>query len=312
MQETKITGKHRAEYFFFSVFIQLIRFSPLWMRPFNRMLLRLIDGIIGKRHRTIVTKNLQTAFPEYEENQRKALRRKIYRHYAMVFIDNIYMFVRKHPERLLKNVEIRRPEILAAALAKQRGVIVFSAHFGNWELVPCLLSRHLGAPIVSIARKMDNPLVERVILRFRERMGSIILYKKNSLRGILKNLEQNRVVYLLTDQNAIEREAAPVRFFGQEVQAIPSAAQLYLRKEQPVVPLFLHYEGNKVVLEFLEEISWVRNPARDSDAAKENLRMLTQHMTTIMETQIRKHPEQWFWFHNRFKKNQPRPARSET
>jgi KDO2-lipid IV(A) lauroyltransferase len=147
---------------------------------------------------------------------------------------------------------------------------------------------------------MDNPLVERKVKRFREYMGSTIIHKKSAIRTMLKRLEQNQVVYLLIDQNTIRREGVFVDFFGQPASAVPSVSQLHLKKNKPVVPLFLHYEEEKIVLDFLEEIHF-----KGSGELEKDIQQLTQQCTAVIEENIRKHPEQWFWFHNRWKTKPP-------
>ncbi|MCP5107824.1 MAG: lysophospholipid acyltransferase family protein [bacterium] len=304
MREKKITFKHRVEYTAFSAFILMVRLSPLFLARFNKKVLRFIGRRISKRHHGVVDKNLGIAFPENSPDENAKLKDAVYSHFASVFVEIIYMFVKTKPGKILKKIEVKNIEHLENALEKGKGVILFSAHFGNWELVPFILSRRFNTNIISIAREMDNPLVEKVVKRFREHMGSTVIYKKNSIRTILKLLEENRMVYLLIDQNTIEKEAVFVDFFGRRVSAVPSVSMLHLKKDKPVIPLFLHYEEEKIVLELLEEIHF--HPGSDP---KSDIKQLTQHCTTLIEENIRKYPEQWLWFHNRWK---TRPTVPET
>jgi len=186
-------------------------------------------------------------------------------------------------------------ENLVQALAKKRGVIVFSAHFGNWEWIPLILRERLGRDIHSIARPMDNSLIENKVREFRESMGSRIIYKQGSLRTILQRLGGNEVVYLLIDQNTVAREGVFVDFFANKATAITTVSQLYLKKNVPVVPVFLHYEGEEIILDVLPEVDY---PA---DSGPATLVGLTQQLTWLIEAQVRKFPEQWFWFHDRWR-----------
>lgn len=296
MQQKKITFKHRVEYIFFLAFIYVVKASPLFMAQVNKKILAFLGRQISKRYRGVVEKNLQIAFPHHSGAENSQLEDAVYKHFASIFVEIVYMFVKKNPGRILKKIEVRNLGALEKALEKKKGVILFSGHFGNWELVPFILSRQLHTTIISIAREMNNPLVEKLVKRFRERMGSTVIYKKNSLRTILKMLEQNRVVYLLIDQNTIGREAVFVDFFGRQVGAVPSVSQLYLKKNIPVIPLFLHYESDKIVLELLEEIDFKGAGNPESD-----IKQLTQECAGIIEENVKKYPEQWFWFHNRWK-----------
>jgi len=296
MPKKKITFKYRLEYIAFAAFILLVKVSPLFMVKFNKRILALLGRRLSKKHFGVVGRNLEIAFPAQTGEERAKLKDSIYRHFSSVFVDIVYMFVKKNPEKLLKPFEVNNIEVLEKALEKKNGVIMFSAHFGNWELIPFILSRHLNQRIGCIARAMDNPLVEAVVKRFREHMGSTVIYKKNSIRTMLKMLEDNRVVVLLIDQNTIDKEAVFVEFFGRTVAAVPSISLLHLKKEKPVIPLFLHYEEDRIVLDLLEEIQFTRSGDHTRD-----LKALTQLCTSIIEENIRKYPEQWFWFHNRWK-----------
>jgi Kdo2-lipid IVA lauroyltransferase/acyltransferase len=306
MQKRKISFRHRVEYLFFIAFVYGIKISPLFLINFSKRALRYLFGKLSKRHPGIVAKNLKIAYPGQSEEERTTLTERIYRHFSTVFVDIIYLFVKKKPEKILKPIEIIHLDYLEKALEKKRGVILFSGHFGNWELVPYILSRKLNVTLNSIARKMDNSLVEKKVLAFREFMGSVVIDKKNALRTMLKRLEDNGIVYLLIDQNTIEREAVFVQYFGETVSAVPSVSLLHMKRDIPVIPLFLHYEEDKIVMEFQPELD-ATDVCKQIDKSKEGgnksecIRQLTQWSTTIIEEKVKQHPEQWLWFHNRWK-----------
>lgn len=303
MQKKKTTIKHRFEYLIFIAFIFVVKVSPLFLVRFCKKVLFFLGRHISKRHFRIVQKNLRIAFPQNTEAEKSKLTDAIYRHFSSVFTEIIYMFVKKKPEKILKKIEVNNIEILKKTLGKNKGAIVFSAHLGNWELIPFILSRKLNIKIVSIAREIDNPLVGKVVKQFREQMGSTIIYKKNSIRTILEMLEQNRIVYMLIDQNTIEREAVFVDFFHKKVSAVPSVSKLHLKKDKPVIPLFLHYEKDKIVLDLMEEIYFT-----PTDNLKNDIKQLTQECTKLIEKNVKRYPEQWFWFHDRWK-TRPRMER---
>ena len=306
MRETKITLTHRIEYILFLAFINLVKASPLFLATYNKKMLAFFGRQMSKRYREVVEKNLQIAFPYHTKIEQSQLEDAVYKHFASIFVEIVYMFVKRNPENILKEIEVNNLQVLEKALEKKKGVILFSGHFGNWELVPFILSRQLNTTLISIVREMNNPLVEKLVKRFRERMGSTVIYKKNSLRTILKMLDQNRMIYLLIDQNTVGREAVFIDFFGREVGAVPSVSQLYLKKNVPVIPLFLHYEQDKIVLDLLEEINF-----KGSNNLENDILQLTQECACIIEENIKKYPEQWFWFHNRWKTRPPNETKGE-
>jgi len=306
MSKRKIKFKHRVEYILFTVIVLLIKISPLFLIKLNQRLVRYLLIKLSKRHSGIVARNLKIAFPHYNEEEISALTRAISHHFSSVFIEIITIFVKKQPEKILKKVEIIHPEVLEQALDKKKGVILFSAHLGNWELIPLIMSRQFNHKVNSVAREMNNPLVEKKVKQFRKYMGSELIDKRNAIRTILKRLEKNGIVYLLIDHNTIAREGVFVDFFGKSASTVTSVSQLHLKRAIPIIPIFIHYEEKKIVLEMLEEIDAAGTSTGNQ---QEDIVRLTQRCTSIIEEKIRQYPEQWFWFHNRWK---TRPQQKKT
>jgi len=298
MSKRKVKFKHRLEYILFAVIVMLIKISPLFLIKLNQRLIRYLLIKLSKRHSGIVARNLKIAFPHSTAGEISTLTRAIAHHFSSVFIEIITIFVKKQPEKILGKVEILHPEVLEQALDKKKGVILFSGHLGNWELIPLVLSKRFNQKVNSVAREMNNPLVEKKVKQFREYMGSELIDKRNAIRTILKRLEQNRIVYLLIDHNTIAREGVFVDFFGKPASTVTSVSQLHLKRAIPIIPIFTHYEEEKIILELLEEIdaSGTSTGNQEEDTVR-----LTQKCTSIIEEKIRQYPEQWFWFHNRWK-----------
>jgi KDO2-lipid IV(A) lauroyltransferase len=296
MPKPKGSCKLRLEHALFAGALSLARVSPPWALALERRALVALLKRGSRRHARRVAANLALSFPGAAPAWRRDLQGRIYDHFGAVFLELARACGRGGARAVLERARISGMENLERALARGRGAIVFSAHFGNWEWLPLLLSDRLGRPIHSVARPMDNPLIEAKVRAFREALGSRIIYKRGSLRTILKRLAENEVVYLLIDQNAVAREAVFVDFFGRPAATVATAAQLYLKKGVPLVPAFLHYEPDAVVLEVLPEVGF---SARGNDPAA--VTRLTQELTRLIEAQVRRFPEQWLWFHDRWR-----------
>ena len=242
-KEKRIKPRHKIEYFAFVFFIMIVKISPLFLLKINRRVVCFLFKKTNKRYSRIVRENLKIAFPEASEEEISMLKDNIYRHFSTIFLEMIYIFAKKKPRKVLRKIEVNNIKNLEKALRKKEGVIVFTAHFGNWELVPYVLNRELNSRIFGIAREMDNPLVEKLVKNFREFMGLEIIYKDNSIRTILKALKNNEIVYFLIDQNAIAREGVPIDFFGKEVSAVTSVSRLHVKKGIPLVQTTVHSEG---------------------------------------------------------------------
>jgi KDO2-lipid IV(A) lauroyltransferase len=306
MPQKKVSFKHHLEYAFFAALISIIKYSPAWciLAEIKILIFLLKKG--SRKHSRLIAHNLANAFPMATPSSLEELKKNIYKHFGNVFVEIARTFARRNPQAILARTRILHPEVLERALQKNRGLIIFSAHFGNWEWIPLILHTHLNKDIQSIARPMDNALIEKKVREFREAMGSKIIYKHGSLRTILNRLASNEIVYLLIDQNTVPREGIFIDFFAQKASAITTVSQLYLKKNIPVVPVFLHYERQEIILDCLPEINYSRYNNWNGD-----LLALTQQMAGLIETQIRKFPEQWFWFHDRWK-TKPQGATHES
>ena len=306
MPQKKVSFKHYLEYALFAALIIISKYSPAWIMPVEIKILIFFLKKSSCKHSRLISHNLASAFPMATPSFLKELKINIYNHFGNVFVEIARTFARRNPQTILDRTRILHPEVLERALQKKRGLIIFSAHFGNWEWIPLILHTHFNKDIHSIARPMDNALIEKKVREFREAMGSKIIYKHGSLRTILTRLASNEIVYLLIDQNTVPREGVFIDFFAQKASAITTVAQLYLKKNIPVAPVFLHYEGQEIILDCLPEINYSRR-----DNGNDDLLALTQQMTGLIETQIRKFPEQWFWFHDRWK-TKPQGATHES
>lgn len=295
-EDINVKPRHRLEYAVFSAFTLLLRLSPFLKSRARGRCLAFLFRKLNNRYDRLVKYNLRLAFKQAADKDIDALQRRVYRHFARIFLELMSVFVKRKPGKILPAIEVKNIERIDAARQKNKGVIIFSAHFGNWELIPYILNRRLNIEIASIAREMDNPLIEKKVQDFREFMGSRVINKKNSIRTILKTLADNQVALFLIDQHTIAREAVFVDFFGEKVSAVPSVAGLHIKWQIPLVPLFIHYEQDKVVLEIHPEILF-----QGSGDQKADIRQLTQQCTTLIENEIKRYPDQWFWFHNRFK-----------
>lgn len=296
MREKGASFKHRLEYGLFILYTTGIRLLPIRIMPLHRWWLNVLFKGLSPRHGKIVSENLKTAFPEKSGEEIESLKNQIYRHFSLVFTQIIFLYVKKKPEKILPPIQIQNQQILEDILKRGQGVILFSGHFGNWELVPFIIRRELHRKTHNIARRMDNPLIEKKVTAFRQFMGSRIIHKKGSIKTILKELSNNQIIGMIIDQNTLPGEGVFVDFFSRKVCAIPSVSQLHLKKRVPVVPVFIHYEPGKIVLEIQDAIDFTPTGRFEQDVVA-----LTQTCNRIIEEKIREFPEQWFWFHQRWK-----------
>jgi KDO2-lipid IV(A) lauroyltransferase len=204
-------------------------------------------------------------------------------------------------EEILGNVRIRGKENLIDAIKSPQGAIIISAHLGNWEMGVLCVSCYLNKPLVAPARKIYPRIVDRWMRALRTRFGTILLDKKRALPMMARMLRQGNVLGLLIDQGTKFSQGVEVTFFGKSVTATPAAALLARRYDSPVLPVFcVREQDNSLTLTVKPPLCLQKT--KDSRA---DLKANTQIMTDAIEKAVRAYPEQWFWFHKRWKRHYP-------
>jgi KDO2-lipid IV(A) lauroyltransferase len=249
--------------------------------------------------RRIALDNLGLALGEVVPAPRRAaLARRCFRHLGITAAECCRLFFGP-AERLLGRVHVRGLEHAEAALAEGRGAFCLTAHYGNWELLAAAhrLSR-FGLTVV--VRPLDNPFLDAVVARARERSGLRVVPKRDAVRGVRAALARGDCVGILLDQDA-GRDGAFVPFLGRPASTSRSLAVLALKTRAPVIPAFIRrLPGGDHELVLEQPIPLAVTGDLDHDILEN-----TARFAAAIERHVRAHPEQWFWVHRRWKS---RPA----
>jgi Kdo2-lipid IVA lauroyltransferase/acyltransferase len=225
--------------------------------------------------------------------------RRSFQHGGMNLIEACRYYLRP-TDVMLSRVRLEGDEHLRTAVAQGRGVLILTAHYGNWEL---LAAAHglSGLPLSIVIRPLDHPLLDELAARFRRRSGAELIIKRQAVREVLQALRRQRMVGILLDQNATREEGVFVPFFGVLASTSKGLAVLALRTGAPVVPVVLRRDpdGRHCV-----DVGAPIPPPPDRDVAT-----YTARFNQVLEATIRRAPEQWLWMHARWR-TRPREAAS--
>jgi KDO2-lipid IV(A) lauroyltransferase len=193
---------------------------------------------LDSKHRRLALANLEKALgAETGPAERRRLALESFRHFGRVTAD-ILKWGHLKSARRNELLKVEGEEYIRQAFREGKGVLVFSAHFGNWEAASQAISR-LG-PLNVVARPLDNPLLEAKLTEFRNRLGAKVISKFQASRPILQALRRNEMVAILIDQRVQPKEAVFVDFFGSTAATTPGLASFYLRTRSPLIPVFCH------------------------------------------------------------------------
>lgn len=262
-------------------------------------------GALDRRHLRIAADNLRLSFPEWDEARVLATARGVYAHFGRVLLDILWMEGRP-PRDLLAVADVEGLEHLRAAIASGRGVVCPTAHFGNWEFQGVASSLLVG-PSSVVARPLDNPHLDRRLVRFRTSTGNTVIYKQRALAQVMKAIRQGGTVAIVVDQNVQEKDGIFVLFFGRPACTTTVAAALALKTGCTILPVCCPMgPDGRYRLIYGPPVEWTGGGRRDEDVDR-----LTQHLTSVIEGWVRESPEQWLWLHRRWK-TQPKALTAST
>jgi KDO2-lipid IV(A) lauroyltransferase len=186
-------------------------------------------------------------------------------------------------------------ENFTAAHAKGKGVLVATAHLGNWEL-SAFSHALMTAPMHIVVRPLDNPRLNAWVERRRALSGNHIIQKSEAARKILRALAEGDAVGILIDQNTTPVEGVFIDFFDRKACAGTAFAKFAHHTGAAVVPGYALWSDTeqRYILRFAPEIEMTGDVQPD-----------TQRVHTSLERVIREHPDQWLWIHRRWKTRPP-------
>lgn len=277
--------------------IRFMRGLSAWLRRkpvmeayrFGEWIGRMIPKFQPARMRKAL-ENLELAFPEMPESERADLARKTFEHFGRAAVDFLVS-----PDRTIEDIEatteIASLDRLDAAMAKGKGVIMVSGHLGNWERYSAWLSMK-GYPVTVIARDANQGDVNQMVNEIRSRSGTKVLARGNAARATLSALKGNGLVAILADQNASE---VFVPFFGHLAGSALGPGVLAARTGATVLPGYCVYIGDgrwKFV---------VGDPIEEEPGFETKGEGMMRAIHAWLEGEIREYPEQWLWFHDRWR-----------
>jgi len=275
--------------------IMLDRMFPLFIKRFIAVRASRVAYYLLPKHKLIALHNLTRSFPEKSLTENLQIIKDTYASFALTFIEFLQILYLNR-NNLHRWVSVKGLEHYEKACREGKGVLLFTAHFGNWEMGNAALAI-LSKPPIFMARTLDSPFLEEITTSVRSRLGIGNIHKKNVMSSILSQLRKGEVLKLLIDQNAAAREGVFVNFFGRPACATTGIALMAIHTGAAVLPVFTtRMPDGRYLTEIGPRVDTVNTGNRDQDVLQN-----TQNYNTIIENHVRKYPGQWLWLHQRWK-----------
>ncbi len=230
------------------------------------------------------------------EKELRRLNRRVVLHFAQMLFEVPHIF-KLNVKNLHRYVHFENEEVLTEALAKGKGCFILTGHFGNWELMSAAVTLRFQTSGIAVARPADFAPVEGLLMRLRTRFGTEIIPKKKAMKKLLRGTRTNKAMGILLDQNVDWYEGVFVQFMGQRACTNKGLALIAMKTGSPVVPVFsVRQPDGRYRIVFENEVDLVRSESKLADT-EEN----TAEFNRIINKYIYWYPDQWFWFHKRWK-----------
>ncbi len=254
--------------------------------------------------RRVGLRNLELAFPEKSVAERVGILKGAFRNLGRVMAV-VSEFGDLTAENLTDLIEYQPDPEFAAMYEKTkadgRGRIILGAHLGNWEL-QAFSYPVFFEPLSFLARRMDNPMIEELILSIRTRLGNRQIDKFNSAGPILRTLRGGGTVGVLADVNSHPKEGVFVPFFGIPACTATGVAMLAIRANAVIVPMFAIWDAERD--KYFIVHGEIIDPQNTGDR-KKDIEATTALCVAATERIIRAYPDQWIWIHRRWKTRPP-------
>ena len=251
-------------------------------------LLGLLFYSLAVPHRRLVRRNLQFCYPEWSHKEIRELSRRIFMNLGTTLVEMLQSSLMS-PEEVLKALRVEGEENFNKAFKSNRGIVIVSAHMGNWE-VGLHITNYYGKPMLGVAAKTRYGWADILLSRSRNRLGNTIIDKKGALPKITEGLRRGEVIGMLIDQSR-RKHGVEVTFFGRKATASPAAALLALRCNSLVVPAFcVRRSDGQLTIQVKTPFELTKTGDLRSD-----IQSNTQRMIDIVEDMVRTYPDQWFW-----------------
>ena len=288
-------------YYIVKLFSKLMCVAPLWLRNWFASFIGSTAVLVVPKWRMDMAKaNIKECLGVDDARARQIAEDSLHRFGRMVV--EVMRFPLLNPGNIDKLVNVEGLEHLEAAYQENKGVIMATGHYGNWELLGGTVALH-GYPMLSITRKQNNGAMDRAINEFRQMVGQKVTYNRggHSILAISRMLKERNLLGVLYDQDTND-DGVELDIFGKPSVVPLGPAALSRIYGSPILPIFMHNnEDGTCTAKIYPPLYTPKTADKQQD-----FESTARQLITILEHEIIDHPEMWFWVHDRWKDGRQR------
>ncbi len=252
--------------------------------------------LFSRKRKAVCIKNLNLCFPEKTEKEKLKIARDSFILLGHSFAD--FLLVRFYSEKYInKHFKINNMDSFRSALDKGKGVILYAAHFGSFELAAHFMALNGFKSLILYNPIKKNPWIEKIVKNNREFAGNRLIPKQDSLLTVFRKLRKGGIVLFAADQNCYSIEGIKVPLFGNSTWAHTGYINLSLKTGAPVIPGFIY---TKNLFDYEIDILQPLDP-KDFLKFEDSEYEMALAVSKALEKAIKKSPGHWMWLHRRFK-----------
>ncbi len=287
--------KNRLEYILFISFSFFFRIIGLYLSRRFAVVIAIIFYFLIPIRKEVTIDNITNAFPELNKRQIRKIAFGAYRSFAITLVEILFTpSISK--KQMIDEVKCSNVELISQKFKEGNGVILLSAHFGNWEYIANSISLQNDKKFTVIVKPLRNNLVSDWMNKMRTKWNNDVVFLGVSIRQIYNVLREKNIVALVADQRGPE-DSIKLDFFGRKTSVLVGPAALALKTGAPIIYGISIRQKDYSYKVDLVEISTDNLPADNND----KIEGLSKRHLKYLESIIKQYPEQWLWMHNRWK-----------
>lgn len=279
-------------FIFFSRLISILPFGLVY--SISNFASFLLNKVFGYR-KDVILKNLKFAFPEKSDSEIKTLLKPIYRNFSDILLESFKSSFTS-PKIINKRYKFINSEEFASEENIKNGIVVYAAHYGNWEWGTVTLQVQTPLQVIGLIKPLANKHIDQFIAKNRSQNGTGLVDIYGPKDAIYASYDRPSSIVYIADQNPSNKEKAhTISFFGRDTKALHGAASF--SRKHPEKPVWFYN------IERVKRGYYTVTPIKIAEANETNLDevSLTQRYFDKLEAQIRKQPSDWLWTHKRWK-----------